>query len=179
MKKLISIFTMDKALLFKLITEGVFPLSLSMTLDGMDYGKALNYFEDEDGLIVGTTKIPEPPVLIQLYVIATKPIPKYPHGTSTSAIVGEHHPGLIFPNGDMEKPPIGFKVNDPDGNLYKELSKMKNQPATLDISPDMMKHTLEIMDSERVKGCLDEWVQQEWFEYAAVAKKILDERNQL
>jgi len=41
-----------------------------------------------------------------------------------------------------------------------------------------MDDTLEIMDSDKVKECLDDFVEKQWFEYAGVAKKILDQRKQ-
>jgi len=128
MKKRISIYTMDTAILFKLLTKGIFPLSITITKDGMDFGKELNYFEDEDGLIIGTTKIPDPSVLVHLYVIATKPIPKYPHGVQKTIAVTDKifSEDIIVPNEEMKKG-LQYKF-DMDGNLYKALSKFNRPP---------------------------------------------------
>lgn len=179
MYKRISIYTMDKALLFKLITKGLFPMSVTVTVNGVESGKELNYFEDEQGMILGTTNIPEPPVLIHLYVTATKPIPKYPYGAQyPAAIVGEAGPELIIPKVDQTKAPnvFRFELNNAGESFHDALSKFSYPVINLNITPAMIETTLENMDSDCVKGCLDEWVKKEWYEYAAVAKKILDQR---
>lgn len=92
--------------------------------------------------------------------------------------------------------PIGktkVSLNDDAEAFHREvISKVRNEvlkncddtvfimplPLNLDVTPEMVEQGLELMDSSKVKGCMEEWIKKEWYEYAAVAKKILDQRKQ-
>lgn len=155
-------------------------MSVTVTVNGIESGKELNYFEDAQGMILGTTNIPDPHVLVHLYVIATKPIPKYPYGSieHPGSMVGDSGHEILIPNGDLKKGPISFEFRDPDGTFHKALSKFNRPTLEMDVTPAMMEDTLEFMDSGKVKECLNDFVEKQWFEYAAIAKKILDQRDQ-
>lgn len=178
MKKQIHLTQIDKTLLAKLLKGGVYPLSVTVMVNGNEFGKDLVYLEDEDGKIFGTSHVPAPSVLAHIYTVATMLVPKYPYGAGKNPggpiTVSENNRGIM----DDKRRPMAYSFDLNDGGKFAKALSQFNRPFELNVTPEMIEGLLKTMETERVKGCMDEWVEKEWFEYAAVAKKIIEQRNQ-